>query len=73
MPLSTNELVQRLENNQSTLLFQYRGDTASEIVRNHDGEFKRIGNVIEKYPPIYLIDLAPDWWGRFIAGCSNRT
>ncbi len=64
MPPSTEELIQTIVNNRTTIMFWDRGDIAVEIVRNHRGEHKPIGAAIEKYPPIYINDMTNNWQGE---------
>jgi hypothetical protein len=45
-------------------MFWDKGDIALETLRNHNGESKRIGRIIEKYPPVYINDLVKKWEGK---------
>jgi hypothetical protein len=49
-----------IENNQSTIVFRYRGDIIEEMLRNSSGKLDRFAKAMRKYPPIYVTDLVAD-------------
>jgi hypothetical protein len=57
MPLSTEQLIQTIENNQSTIMFQARGVIAETILRNSNDQLARFGRALDKYPPVYESEL----------------
>jgi hypothetical protein len=58
MPLSTEELLEAIENNQTTVMFEYAGHTNEKILRHSPaGPLDRFANAMHKYPPIYASDL----------------
>ncbi len=57
MPLSIETLLEGVENNQTTIMFNYRGQFTEKILRNStDGDLYRFEQAMEKYPPIYKDD-----------------
>jgi hypothetical protein len=57
MPLSTEELIETLKNNPSTILFPNRDYVGEKILRNSsDGQLIFFEMMINKYPPAYLDD-----------------
>ncbi len=60
MPLSNEELIQIIENNQTTIMFRYPNHTIDKLIRYSDGELDRIEVAMNKYPPVYAIHLTPD-------------
>jgi hypothetical protein len=52
MPLSTEELLKTIESNKSTVMFDYRGHPAEQILRNSTGEQARFKVALEKYAPV---------------------
>jgi hypothetical protein len=53
-PLTGDELLKRIANNQSQIMFLVRGQAIEEILRNEETQY---GNVLHKHPPTYAIDL----------------
>jgi hypothetical protein len=53
IPLSTEQLIQTFENNQSTIMFMYQGHNAEKILRNGSGTIERFRQTLEKHPPVY--------------------
>ncbi len=53
MPLTTEELIKTIESNQSTIMFQYRGDINEDILRKSTGQLARFEQAFDKYPPVY--------------------
>jgi len=53
-PLTTEELLKRIEQNQSTLMFPLRNQPIEKLMR--DSETNDFGRVLQKYPPIYAED-----------------
>ncbi len=48
------ELIKTIESNQSTIMFQYRGDITEDILHNTSGQQARFRPALNKYPPVYL-------------------
>ncbi len=59
MALSSEELMELIENNQSTIMFLFRGRNHEEILRNSTGQLERYAKALDKYPPIYGSDILP--------------
>jgi hypothetical protein len=56
MPLSGEQLIRTIENNQTTLMFYGRGILVEAMFRNSTGELERFGRALDKYPPLYETD-----------------
>jgi hypothetical protein len=58
VPLSTEEIIQLVEHNQSTLMFAHQSDSSEKIFRsNSSGKLARFGKAMDKYPPVYKDNL----------------
>jgi hypothetical protein len=53
MPLTTEELIQTIENNHSTAMFSFRGHITENVILNSSGQLARFRQAFDKYPPVY--------------------
>jgi hypothetical protein len=53
MPLKTEEFIQTIESNQSTMMFLIRGHISENMIRNSTGRLARFGRALNEYPPVY--------------------
>jgi hypothetical protein len=56
-PLSMDSLLKALDSNQSTIMFDVRGDVPESTLRNTSGVFAGFGKAMDKYPPVYWSDI----------------
>lgn len=55
LPLTSEELVKMIENNQSHIMFTSRGQLMEHLMRD-DVMLQDYNNTLHKYPPIYADD-----------------
>jgi hypothetical protein len=60
MPLSTDEFIETIENNQFTVVFPYKNHLTEQFIRNGTGKLERLSRALDKYPPLYQDNLPKD-------------
>ena len=59
LPLTNEELLQTIENNQTALMFEYKNNLNEKILRDNNG----FATLLDKYPPIFANDLSVEVYG----------
>jgi hypothetical protein len=60
MPLSSETLLQNIENKRLTIMFSTRNSITEHVLRNITSERVRFGDALDKYAPLYANDFDAD-------------
>jgi hypothetical protein len=71
VPLSTEQFMKTIENNQSRLMFAYHEHILEDTLRSDDSELDRFSLALKKYPPVYGSELTDNLYRNYCRPVSK--